>query len=210
MRDMRYGGFIIERGLVAALTLAACVLCADAAPPPNGDVRIGGSPKEFSAVELEWVKSGLSPATVSSELRMWADRLRDSGDVKKVMSPTEIWLHATQVKRWADYYFVEHDTGISRAWLTGCAKYLDALGTARSKIRDLEMRRETGQEEYRKWVDYYRRTSQQFHEIVQKPVRADDRALISALAREKQELLKSLAGTSEKAGRSGDGVKRKP
>lgn len=198
--------------LAAMLVLSFGAICPGAGAPhaQYDGAKIDKVPQKFSAVELEWVKSGLSPVTVSSKLRMWADRLREGGSGGKAVSPTKIRSYKSRLKSWADYYFVEHDTGISRAWLAGCVKYLEALDTARSKIQNLEMRRETGQEEYRKWVDYYRRTSQQFHEIVQKPVRADDRALISALAREKQELLKSLAGTSEKAGGSGGGVKRKP
>ena len=182
---------MICRMLIAGLTLGVLIHCA-AAPQSRGGSATGGAPQKYTAEETNWLKTGLSDNLVESSLKNWAKQLL-SGKDGEPLSAAEIKLYSQRVKRWTQYYFVEHDTKISRAWLTGCGKYIEALGSARAKIRELETNRKTDQPEYRKWTSYYQQTAKQFSQIVQKPAKISDRELLSALGREKQAVLTALA-----------------
>ena len=181
---------MICRMLTACLTLGVLIQCA--AAPQRGGTITGGAPQKYTAEETTWLKTGLSDSLVESSLKNWAKQLL-SGKNGEPLSAAEIKLYTQRLKRWTQYYFVEHDTKISRAWLTGCGKYLEALGNARAKIRELEANRKNDQPEYRKWTDYYLQTAKQFSQIVQKPAKISDREMLSALGREKQAVLAAIA-----------------
>ena len=184
--------------LTCILIVAGAVLLQ--AAPGNGrgkTVIPPNVPAKFNSWEMVWLKGALSEEFVLNRLKEIATDFARGKDGRMLTVP-ECRSRTREIRRLAQYYFLEVDSGISRAWILHLVKYSEALTKAQEKIHFFVMNKRTNSPEYRQWYDYYNKIAADMRKRIAKPVKVTDRKRLANLAKIKKavverELARELA-----------------
>ena len=177
---MKYSIFLLI--MVAAFSLPFSL---SAAPKGKKGTIPADVPQTFSAREKAWLKSALSDEFLLERTKAIA---REFVQQKELHIP-RLKLAIQELKTYEKYYFLEHDSKISRRWVVQNIAFAEALLKAKAKMNFLIMRKQTGSDEYRRWYEYYTKTAKQYWTISQRPVKITDRRKLSEMARVKKLVL---------------------
>ena len=167
--------------------VCAAVLCA--APGGKNKKTIPADvPKQFSSLESVWLKSKLSDEFLLTRMKAIAVEFSKGKDGRMLTAP-ECRSRTRELQRYARYYFMESDSGLSRAWLQRAIKCTEGMTRAQEKLQFFIMNKQTGSDEYRRWYEYYTKTARLYWNICQKPVKITDRRKLSEMARVKKLVL---------------------
>lgn len=178
--------------LLAALPLLA-------APPRQKTAIPADVPQNFTPQEKVWVKNGLSDELLQQQVSAVAKAFLQQKD----LHISKLKLEIQKLKALEKYYFLEFDTKISRRWLKQNIAFAEALLKARAKMNFLIVNKQTGSDEYRRWYDYYSKTSKQYWTVSRRPIKITDRRYLGRMNRIKKavverELAKEQAQDAKK------------
>ncbi len=178
------------RTILICFLILTCAAGLCAAPGGKGNKKAipADVPKQFSSLETVWLKSKLSEEFLLARAKAIASEFA-RGKNGKMLTVPECRSRTRELQRFAKYYFMEVDSGLSKTWVQRMIKYTEALTQAQEKIQYFIMNNQTGTDEYRQWYDYYTKNSKQYWNIAQKPIRILDRKKLAELGRIKKAVI---------------------
>ena len=178
----------MRKSLIFFLILG-CAVGLSAAPEKSKKAIIPADvPKQFSSQESIWLKGALTEEVLIRRLKaIAADFSR--GKNGRMLTVPECRNRTRELQRYAKYYFLEVDSGISRAWILHLVKYTEALTKAQEKIHFFVMNKRTNSPEYRQWYDYYNKIATDMRKRIAKPVKVTDRKRLANLAKIKKAVI---------------------
>ena len=148
-------------------------------------------PKQFSSLESVWLKSKLSDEFLLTRMKAIAVEFSKGKDGRMLTAP-ECRSRTRELQRYARYYFMESDSGLSRAWLQRAIKCTEGMTRVQEKLQFFIMNKQTGSDEYRQWYDHYTKNARLYWNICQKPVKITDRRKLAEMAKIKKLVVERL------------------
>lgn len=177
------------RKLLICFLVLGCAAMGFAAPKKSKKSAIPADvPVQFSSQESIWLKDALSEEMLLSRLKVIAADF-SKGKNGRMLTVPECRSRTRELHRYAKYYFMESDSGLSRSWLLAMIKYTQALTKAQEKINFLVMNNRTDSDEYRQWYGYYNKTVNDMKKWIAKPVKVTDRRKLAELAKIKKAVI---------------------
>ena len=181
------------RTILICFLILTCAAGLCAAPNGKGNKKAipADVPKQFSSLETVWLKSKLSEEFILTRSKAIASEF-SGGKNGKMLTVPECRSRTRELQRFAKYYFMEVDSGLSKTWVQRMIKYTEALTKAQEKIQYFIMNKQTDKPEYRQWYDYYQKTAKQYRGVAMKPIRVVDRKKLGELGKIKKAVVERL------------------
>lgn len=177
---MKYSIFLLM--MVAAFSLPISL---SAAPKGKKGTIPEDVPKTFSPREQAWLRGALSEKMLLERINIIAKEILQNKD----LHISKLKLDIQELKNYEKYYFLEHDSGISRRWIKQNIDFAEALLKTKAMMNRLILNKQTGSDEYRQWYEYYGKTARQYKAIVQKPLKATNKRKLAELAKIKKAVI---------------------